>query len=1213
MSAFPTRTQIPYVKSHGSGNRRLTDVFIEERENLERENKKKKMRLPATALWLEGVITTEFESATLPLLMTELGQYEMYYSTLRRAHPNKVHEVDALRQSNTRARDMFEKGEHEDAVVRLMHCVNLRRALFQADDYQVQAAEVHYAFVLLHVGTQLTLHRMYDIAYRYLSLAKTQVTSKLLPGLKGPFLHTFLCVLHSNWANYWVQRGKAHLSFECCEKAKSAFDALSLRERAKPIKKKNSNESDEDDDSSVAEDPRVVERREFFQKHHHAVMAWTQFFRCRAWSSLLMSRKPIGVIRNQDDCGSSAYDLIQRRRPSGDDNCNNEVVQQLILPTTGITVTLHTRRGLEQHNSAAPLHISTGFISLYSRCMALRDLCRHTTVESSELLRRLEDISNLCVESWNVEINSFWWNNVLLLKSECQMATSRKGVFHLQKSQHVNTRTLGMQKLVRKSIAIMKGIPDGDEDDDDDEVTGEEAMTHSENNGNVDVDPESGFDAPMHASVLDASSVRSPRSPTSPTDKNHPANNNHNSHTSLQRKRSQFAKQGLDDDWVGTVLPALKSKKSFFRAVAPPSESDEGPTSATTVPPSRGSSGRKRRDTGSILAQTAERHKDTLFKRKVLPQIHRESIGEDEQEDGAASSGHHSPTRPQFKLEAKPERIMSPRPQQARDVDEEIAAASMGSPTLSQGSPMGKSMSSSSGHFSSMASSELRHSGQQHPRRTRSIRTTTLEHMSRQSTNLGKSMLAHRLSMAVQSGMLTAKVLGRRSSSTKESGLTESVILTQGDQLMAEYEETKLQDEWLSLPCEEYFTKLADNEDVRAEQLRERLAALRHRLEEVDEEKSQVDARLRSRVVDPLSQLAAFPTMLPHDSDDDDDDHSEEATEVLHPDDPTLFASPSRLVVPEDDAAMAQSTSLSTATPTSAKSASMSKSKDPRSKVPASLNAEDIASKPVHNNNNNMLTPSRDSPSKRKPVQLTVHTKEEKGDFFASFFHGLYTHTVPDTHRVVTNDSGAISAVKIVDLVPQQQSIVRKQLILRSLLPTIDAKSHMYRVVVQELYENGRILQAIREEENRENLQRSADQLARTIAFLRSLKTGKKSTSYSAHQARALLARLHNERKVREYVARFVTYIVWWTTTNSNFLLGKADPRITPAASTTLLGASRRGTSLFGGRRSTNLSSLSPHSRSSLNSSQKRLSASLSRSNISLHKNSHSPRTASNK
>eukprot|EP00759_Apiculatamorpha_spiralis_P036342 PhF_6_TR36528/c0_g1_i1/m.53836 len=291
-------------------------------------------RLSAQPLWLEGTILVSYEPATLPLLFSPIPDFEKYMSTLRKLQPTKAHEFDALRAMYIEARSALDEGNDDVVMALLGQGVAHRRSLFQMDDYQVTAAEFHFALTIVHFATLLVRQQQYDLAYRYFTLAKAQISSKLLPGvLNNPnSRHLFFCVLQNNWANYWMARGKQHQALECSEKALQAFELLPNKD---PL--------------------------------------WHQYFRSRMWSLQLMNKQHVEVLAHQDQMGVKSFDLIlwERGGASGESVIN----QQRSTPAPdGPMLELHMSSSVEQYVSDCALNVTTGVLSLYCRALAIRDM-----------------------------------------------------------------------------------------------------------------------------------------------------------------------------------------------------------------------------------------------------------------------------------------------------------------------------------------------------------------------------------------------------------------------------------------------------------------------------------------------------------------------------------------------------------------------------------------------------------------------------------------------------------------------------------------------------------------------------------------------------------------------------------------------------------------------------------------------------------------------
>eukprot|EP00906_Rhabdomonas_costata_P010895 RCo015323 len=173
--------------------------------------------LPAdvTPIWLEGIVTSDFESDTLPILFVDDEIYSDYYDTMCVRNPQLAPAIRHLQQVNSTARQKWkQENNEEECLTALWQCVQLRRYIFNEGDFQHTAAMSHFLMTLLRFATMLlyenasTSRKSREEALsRCLQLfKKAQEVEKMLPRKPSTHRALFQALVHNNFANYFYRR-----------------------------------------------------------------------------------------------------------------------------------------------------------------------------------------------------------------------------------------------------------------------------------------------------------------------------------------------------------------------------------------------------------------------------------------------------------------------------------------------------------------------------------------------------------------------------------------------------------------------------------------------------------------------------------------------------------------------------------------------------------------------------------------------------------------------------------------------------------------------------------------------------------------------------------------------------------------------------------------------------------------------------------------------
>eukprot|EP00667_Euglena_gracilis_P003905 EG_transcript_3919 len=175
-------------------------------------------RLPARCLWLDGVLSCNYEPDTLPLLFAEEAVFVTYYNTLLTRHEDKKKDLAVVMRLNAAARASLAAYDVKPCLQALAKCLVLRLNLFPETDYQYYAALVHYLLSVICFASHALNNEEHTKALELFSFAQAELNFHSTT-LHAADRHLVGCLLNSNWANYWFRRGKVNAATQCCCRA----------------------------------------------------------------------------------------------------------------------------------------------------------------------------------------------------------------------------------------------------------------------------------------------------------------------------------------------------------------------------------------------------------------------------------------------------------------------------------------------------------------------------------------------------------------------------------------------------------------------------------------------------------------------------------------------------------------------------------------------------------------------------------------------------------------------------------------------------------------------------------------------------------------------------------------------------------------------------------------------------------------------------------
>jgi tetratricopeptide (TPR) repeat protein len=176
-------------------------------------------------LWLDGVMSADYEVDTLPLLFAHDSVYEVYYAALAHKHPQWSADLLALQRANSDARAALVMPDVEKCLEALKRCLSMRKSIFKDGSYQHYAALVHYLWTVLFFASDRLHSGALPHAFSLFVTARSELTT--WASALCPADHLLLgCVLHGNWATYWWRRGRPSVAVQCCLRALQSWRSL---------------------------------------------------------------------------------------------------------------------------------------------------------------------------------------------------------------------------------------------------------------------------------------------------------------------------------------------------------------------------------------------------------------------------------------------------------------------------------------------------------------------------------------------------------------------------------------------------------------------------------------------------------------------------------------------------------------------------------------------------------------------------------------------------------------------------------------------------------------------------------------------------------------------------------------------------------------------------------------------------------------------------
>jgi hypothetical protein len=160
-------------------------------------------------LWIEAAFTAEYERDTLPLLFASERIFSEYYDALGQKNRSLSSAIEQIRQENAAARSYRVEGMWRESIEALMRCVELRRAVFDSQDFQYVASLRHCILSMLNFASYFMKEAGSDSESSMLSRAfellkrAEEASARFTDNVDKLF---FRALVENNFALYFMKR-----------------------------------------------------------------------------------------------------------------------------------------------------------------------------------------------------------------------------------------------------------------------------------------------------------------------------------------------------------------------------------------------------------------------------------------------------------------------------------------------------------------------------------------------------------------------------------------------------------------------------------------------------------------------------------------------------------------------------------------------------------------------------------------------------------------------------------------------------------------------------------------------------------------------------------------------------------------------------------------------------------------------------------------------
>jgi len=179
-------------------------------------------------IWVEGVLTSEYERDTLPLLFSTNEVFQEYYDALCEKNPPLAAAIKQVQLRNLQAREQRAAGYWQECLASLSQCIHLRRCIFEDDHFQYTGAVNHFLLSVLNFASFFLRESANDPKTKEVMLIRAFDLFKKSQDSLNSVSHIghrafFKAMISNNFANYFHRRRKEKAASQCTLDAMKAF------------------------------------------------------------------------------------------------------------------------------------------------------------------------------------------------------------------------------------------------------------------------------------------------------------------------------------------------------------------------------------------------------------------------------------------------------------------------------------------------------------------------------------------------------------------------------------------------------------------------------------------------------------------------------------------------------------------------------------------------------------------------------------------------------------------------------------------------------------------------------------------------------------------------------------------------------------------------------------------------------------------------------
>eukprot|EP01063_Lacrimia_lanifica_P012601 TRINITY_DN19255_c0_g1_i1.p1 TRINITY_DN19255_c0_g1~~TRINITY_DN19255_c0_g1_i1.p1 ORF type:complete len:1046 (+),score=355.86 TRINITY_DN19255_c0_g1_i1:110-3247(+) len=388
------------------------------------------LRLGVQPLWLEGIVTTDYERDTLPLIFASDHDFNVYYHALGAKNPRKKFELTRMKDLSARARALRAAGRLPEALACMQGSLAARKEVFHHEDYQVVSAQLHLCLTAVHFASHAFVRQDFPACYELFKAAQKTTTAELTPA-ERPFIEM---ILYSNWVGYWYRRGRPSLA------ARASRSAVANLHKAFGMM------------GAHIQDTREAQilLAFFYARYGTAMLRSKDYASARDW--LL---KALAAVQRLEDTMFTAPAAEKPRGKRGELNINAETLS-FSNWVTGVNpdgwgvakASLCITSACKQYDTQWPLVGALRMMVTFNVGLADVYLLRYAS--GLGYFRRAVEVCNAIYNETQIDCNEHWWKTVETATQAVEsLADQTEG--KVKRVEHQNAKESGLHTLLMAS------------------------------------------------------------------------------------------------------------------------------------------------------------------------------------------------------------------------------------------------------------------------------------------------------------------------------------------------------------------------------------------------------------------------------------------------------------------------------------------------------------------------------------------------------------------------------------------------------------------------------------------------------------------------------------------------------------------------------------------------------------------------------------------